>query len=385
MLGVDLRPQPQPHPMLKQYVWGLQYIDELCQIGLNLDPNNKDTKHAYFGMYENLADRFFYALQDANYNVLGVIGEGGYLAERYEYTPYGQRTVYSHGVLRPDITGDGYVGTGDLDVVLGHWGQSTEAAQVADLNGDGYVSSADLDAVNSHWNQSTPIYDPRVTYPTLRSARSLKLSSAAYNLTTAPLCEVGHQGLFHDEEFGSLGGLIHNRARTLHARLGRFMQRDPLGFYDSMSRYLYVRANPISLQDYLGLLSTAEAGNRAYSLGYLDAVLQAKMKHAKRNMRTFGMNAGMTSNADEDRLVYLGIHLTGELQVGFSRESFNAASYATYSLLRDGLRSYPGVGNIAFLLDITLEHNAGDAKGAQKALQKKFQYEITKQGAKFVD
>lgn len=43
----------------------------------------------------------------------------------------------------------------------------------------------------------------------------------------------GHQGLQHDEELG----LIHNRARTLHPRLGRFMQRDPLGYLDGMSLY----------------------------------------------------------------------------------------------------------------------------------------------------
>jgi RHS repeat-associated protein len=36
-------------------------------------------------------------------------------------------------------------------------------------------------------------------------------------------CDVGHQGLFFDKEFG----LVHNRARMLHPGLGRFMQRDP--------------------------------------------------------------------------------------------------------------------------------------------------------------
>ena len=29
-------------------------------------------------------------MQDANYNVLGLMQEGGRLVERYEYTPYGQ-------------------------------------------------------------------------------------------------------------------------------------------------------------------------------------------------------------------------------------------------------------------------------------------------------
>jgi len=39
------------------------------------------------------------------------------------------------------------------------------------------------------------------------------------------LCEIGHQGLMHDKEFG----LIHNRARYLHPVLGRCVQRDPMG------------------------------------------------------------------------------------------------------------------------------------------------------------
>ena len=45
----------------------------------------------------------------------------------------------------------------------------------------------------------------------------------------------GHQGLLHDEATG----LIYNRARYLHPGLGRFMQRDPLGYVDGMSVYAY--------------------------------------------------------------------------------------------------------------------------------------------------
>ena len=33
-------------------------------------------------------------LQDANYSVLGVVEDDGDLKERYEYTPYGERTIY---------------------------------------------------------------------------------------------------------------------------------------------------------------------------------------------------------------------------------------------------------------------------------------------------
>jgi len=35
----------------------------------------------------------YYALQDANYNVLGIVESDGDVFEHYEYTPYGQREI----------------------------------------------------------------------------------------------------------------------------------------------------------------------------------------------------------------------------------------------------------------------------------------------------
>ena len=74
--------------VLKQYVWGTQYIDELLQVGINEDP---------WGEGEENCDAFYYAAHDANYNVIGLFEDDGDLIERYEYTPYGQRTVYTSG------------------------------------------------------------------------------------------------------------------------------------------------------------------------------------------------------------------------------------------------------------------------------------------------
>ena len=113
-----------------------------------------------------LCETFYYALQDANYNVLAVVESDGDVKERYEYTPYGRRTVY----------------------------------------------------------KSAGSYDTLVSAPILESQR-VQVSSVdqAYSI-----CDVGHQGLFHDKETG----LIHNRARTLHPRLGRFLQHDPLRPHD---------------------------------------------------------------------------------------------------------------------------------------------------------
>jgi hypothetical protein len=44
---------------------------------------------------EDDCETAYYALQDANFNVLGLIDAGGELAERYEHTPYGQRTAFT--------------------------------------------------------------------------------------------------------------------------------------------------------------------------------------------------------------------------------------------------------------------------------------------------
>ncbi|MEM8784145.1 MAG: RHS repeat-associated core domain-containing protein, partial [Planctomycetota bacterium] len=76
---------------------------------------------------------------------------------------------------------------------------------------------------------------------------------------------VGHQGLTHDGEAlglsGSGGlGLVENRNRTLHPRLGRFLQRDPLGYVDGMSVYEYVLSKPTSFSDPFGLQSNVHPG-----------------------------------------------------------------------------------------------------------------------------
>jgi len=77
--------------VIRQYVWGRTYADELCQIGINGDP--ADANEDQTGN-QCLADTFYYALADVNWNVIGLVGATGALVERYEYTPYGRRRVF---------------------------------------------------------------------------------------------------------------------------------------------------------------------------------------------------------------------------------------------------------------------------------------------------
>ena len=55
--------------------------------------------------------------------------------------------------LRGDLTGDGFIGQGDLGIVLDWWGQTVTAGDplMGDPSGDGVVGQADLDIVLAGW------------------------------------------------------------------------------------------------------------------------------------------------------------------------------------------------------------------------------------------
>ena len=235
--------------VLQQNVWGTTYVDELVQIGINQDPSNATSGTAT----ENVCERFFWVCQDANYNVLGVVSPHGDLVERYEYTPYGRRRVFTRGWILADIDGDGWVDGSQQGADYAIWDDESGAnpASRADLNGDGVVNGADYTALVDADGDSVDDDD----LVRIESPHSF-LSPVAGTSKGASLCDIGHQGLIHDKEFG----LIYNRARYLHPTLGRFVNRDPKdsdkpggGYHDGMNLYEYVRSNPVGLNDPMGL------------------------------------------------------------------------------------------------------------------------------------
>jgi RHS repeat-associated protein len=82
---------------------------------------------------------------------------------------------------------------------------------------------------------SYTLYGVRTIYDGSFGSRA----SSSYDWT------VGHQGLTHDEE----SGLVCNRNRMLHPLLGRFVQRDLLGYVDGMSLCEYEASGPLSNLD----------------------------------------------------------------------------------------------------------------------------------------
>ncbi|XAM01631.1 PEP-CTERM sorting domain-containing protein [Phycisphaeraceae bacterium D3-23] len=75
-----------------------------------------------------------------------------------------------------DLTGDGFVGAADLDVILAHWGDAVETFNLSrgDLTGDGLVGNADLQVVLSRWGEGTP---PDVNIPEPGTLSLLVLSA----------------------------------------------------------------------------------------------------------------------------------------------------------------------------------------------------------------
>jgi RHS repeat-associated protein len=143
-----------------------------------------------------------------------------------------------------DCNDDGIVDSQDASIIKSQFGIGPPDSR-ADVNGDGIVDSQDYSILKAHFGSSIAS-DELVTHPTLESSRGKAVSGLAP--TIHGICDIGHQGLMHDREFG----LIYNRARYLHPVLGRFMQRDPIGYRDGMSLYEYVASSPTAFGDPTG-------------------------------------------------------------------------------------------------------------------------------------
>jgi len=80
----------------------------------------------------------------------------------------------------------------------------------------------------------------------------------------------GNRLLFTGREYDAETGLYFYRARYYSPAVGRFLQRDPLGYFDGPNPYTYVKNNPINLTDPSGTLALV---NPAVMLALLLAIL----------------------------------------------------------------------------------------------------------------
>ncbi|MBZ0166400.1 MAG: hypothetical protein K8I00_06290 [Candidatus Omnitrophica bacterium] len=67
--------------------------------------------------------------------------------------------------------------------------------------------------------------------------------------------------MFTGRRFDEETGIYFYRARQYDPEIGRFLQRDPLGYYDSMNLFEYVGSNPVNWIDPFGLKCLGEKGD----------------------------------------------------------------------------------------------------------------------------
>ncbi len=83
--------------------------------------------------------------------------------------------------LAGDLDGDGFVGIGDLNLVLGNWNQNVTQGVLlqGDPSGDGFVGIEDLNVVLGNWNAGTPPGDAaNIPEPGAGAVALLGLSAA---------------------------------------------------------------------------------------------------------------------------------------------------------------------------------------------------------------
>jgi RHS repeat-associated protein len=67
--------------------------------------------------------------------------------------------------------------------------------------------------------------------------------------TTAARSQFGNPYMFTGRQYDPETGLYYYRARYYNATLGRFLQTDPIGYYDSLNLYQYCGNNPVNWID----------------------------------------------------------------------------------------------------------------------------------------
>lgn len=195
-----------------QHIWGIRYIDDAVA-RRTLDPSATPTSVNY------------HYLTDAQFSTVRVISFAGSLVERVSYDAYGQARHH----WKEDLNNDGaYTPDDDLIPMANKSIGDPDYNVDADLNRDGSVNILDsalkgihTDALPAGW-----ISDPG-----------------------GPGSSVGFDGYLLNPE--STQYLV--RYRCYDAMIGRWMQRDPLGYVDGMTLYEFVVGSPAVWLDPLGL------------------------------------------------------------------------------------------------------------------------------------
>lgn len=105
--------------------------------------------------------------------------------------------------------------------------------------------------------------EERYSYDAYGAATITDVSSGA----VLDRSELGNPFLYTGQRYDPETGFYYYKARYYHPTLGRFLQRDPLGYVDGYNLYAYVNNNPLNWVDPLGLNKDQKDESADFDLG----------------------------------------------------------------------------------------------------------------------
>ncbi len=210
-----------------QQFWGLRYIDDA--VGKRVD-------RAGDGDFLDTTDcTYWYQLTDTQFSVCVVLDYLGVVYERIDYDAYGR----ANHRYAADANGDNSVSSADTALPNGD--------NTIDLSG--YHADLDVNCDGTFDNVDVALFIGYTPYVPFAFTGLPEGWLSDPSSSDGPDNSIGYAGYVYNHEREDYTV----RFRNYNPELGRWMQRDPIGYRGGVNLYGYVKSQPMNYVDTMGL------------------------------------------------------------------------------------------------------------------------------------